>query len=295
MAAGMLVGLSESLPASRHPKYDEKNMTLGFIDHGNPPSPFPPEWASSWGQDQYGIWAAFQIDGVEQMMRWIRPGVFMMGSPEDEPEREDDEKQHEVTLTKGFWLADTACTQEFWEKVMGENPSDFKGDDELPVENVSWNDCQEFLQALSKRFKGLNFRLPTEAEWEYACRAGTQTPFSFGDNITTDQVNYSGEYPYNGAPKGEYRDKALPVKDLPCNQWGLYQMHGNIWEWCADWFGEYPIGSVEDPGGPTKGEYRVLRGGSWIYDGRNVRSAYRFRIFPVSRDWFYGFRFSLGQ
>ena len=263
-----------------------------FDDHELPDT----SWSKgNYGFDQYGLYADLEIEGIIQRMRWIHPGTFLMGSPEGEPERNKNEKQHEVTLTNGFWLADTACTQQLWEKIMGENPRKLKGDAQLPIESVTWDDCQEFLQALGKRFKGLDFRLPTEAEWEYACRAGTRTPFSFGDNITTDQANYNGYYPYNDGPKGENREKTVPVKDLSCNQWGLYQMHGNVWEWCADWSGDYPAGSVENPKGPTKGDDRVLRGGSWIFYGRSVRSASRNRILPDFSGRYVGFRFSLGQ
>ena len=266
-----------------------------FNDNGKLPSPFPPEWACAWGQDQYGLWAAFAFAGVRQTMRWIRRGVFGMGSPEDEPERHDAKLLHEVTLTQGYWLADTACTQELWTAVMGGNPSSFKGDKELPVENVSWEDCEQFLDAINGKCPGLELRLPTEAQWEYACRAGTTTPFSFGENITTDQVNYNGNVPYGDGPKGEYRGKTVPVKAFPCNQWGLFQMHGNVWEWCADWYGRYPVDTVSDPVGPDEGEIRVLRGGSWIHFGWLVRSAYRFRYVPESRIGSAGFRFSRGH
>ncbi|WP_320005671.1 formylglycine-generating enzyme family protein [Maridesulfovibrio sp.] len=270
-------------------------MTCGFIDNCALPAPFPPLWAIAWGQDQYGLWADLQIKGVNQRMRWIRPGVFLMGSPEDEPGRDDGEVQHEVTLTKGYWLADTACTQELWEKVMGDNKSRFKSDVQLPVENVSWDDCQDFIRAVNENFSGPKLRLPTEAEWEYACRAGTETPFSFGKKITTKQVNYNGNYPYNNGVKGEYRKKAVTVKELTCNQWGLFQMHGNVFEWCADRYGEYEQESVKDPKGPADGEDRVLRGGCWFNLGRDVRSAFRFRLTPGFRSSDIGFRFSLGQ
>ncbi|WP_211252460.1 formylglycine-generating enzyme family protein [Maridesulfovibrio frigidus] len=252
-------------------------------------------WAENYGFDQYGLYADLNIEGVIQRMRWIHPGTFMMGSPEDEPARHDNEIQHEVTLTKGYWLADTPCTQELWEKVMGNNRSEFKGNAQLPVERVSWDDCQEFIQTVNKRFQELNLKFPTEAEWEYGCRAGTDTSFSFGVNITTEQVNYDGSHPYNDGPKGVSRGKTVLVKELSCNQWGLYQMHGNVWEWCADWYGEYPERSIENPQGSTDDGLRVLRGGGWSGNGRFVRSAIRIRRQPDSRDGCFGFRFSLGQ
>jgi sulfatase modifying factor 1 len=262
--------------------------------HENLPECFPFSWASDWGKDRYGLWIAFTYKNVRQCFRWIKPGKFMMGSPGNESERDDDEILHEVTLTQGFWMANTACTQALWQAVMGENPSVFKGADR-PLENVSWNDCREFIDKINGLKPGLNLRLPTEAEWEYACRAGTQTPFWFGDNITPEQVNYDGNYPYAGGKKGKYRKETAEVKSLPCNGWGLYQMHGNVWEWCSDWYGDYPGGSVIDPTGPSDGAFRVLRGGSWIYFGRNCRSADRFRFDPAFRDYDAGFRLARGQ
>jgi sulfatase modifying factor 1 len=163
------------------------------------------------------------------------------------------------------------------------------------VESVSWDDCRDFINKLNGLKSGLHLRLPTEAEWEYACRAGTQTPFWFGENITPDQVNYDGNHPYAGGTKGKYREETVAVKSLPCNGWGLYQMHGNVWEWCADRYGKYPTGSVMNPGGPTDGAYRVGRGGGWISSGRSVRSADRGGVEPASRFRSTGFRLAQGQ
>jgi sulfatase modifying factor 1 len=258
------------------------------------PGCFPFSWASDWGQDRYGLWVAFTYKSVRQCFRWIKPGKFMMGSPENEPERFENERLHEVSITQGFWLADTTCTQALWQAVMGENPSYFKGA-ERPIENVSWNDCRAFIEKINNLKPGLDLRLPTEAEWEYACRAGTPTPFWFGENITPDQVNYDGNYPYAGGKKGKYREETVDVKSLPCNGWGLYQMHGNVWEWCSDWYGDYPTGSVIDPEGPPDGAYRVIRGGCWFDDGGLVRSAYRSGGGPSDRDFITGFRLSRGQ
>ncbi|MEF8732406.1 MAG: formylglycine-generating enzyme family protein [Candidatus Accumulibacter meliphilus] len=225
----------------------------------------------------------------------MAPGHFLMGSPPDEPEREDDEVQHEVTLSRGFWLADTACTQALWQAVTGANPSEFQDDVRNPVENVSWDDVQTFLSELNRRVPGLQARLPSEAEWEYACRAGTTTPFSFGDNITPEQVNYDGNYPYAGGEKGLYRQKTVPVGSLPANPWGLYEMHGNVWEWCADWYGDYPNTPQVDPTGPQTGDSRVLRGGSWNFNGRHARCALRYGYVPGYRYLLFGFRFAPGQ
>ncbi|MCP4699533.1 MAG: formylglycine-generating enzyme family protein, partial [Gammaproteobacteria bacterium] len=254
-----------------------------------------PEWADSLGEDDYGVFADFSFQGVIQRMRRIEPGRFMMGSLKTETGRWNDEgSRHEVILTRGFWLADTACTQKLWQAVTGKNPSYFKGD-EKPVEQVSWNDVTAFILQLNEKMPGLKLRLPTEAEWEYACRAGTDTPFWFGNNITPEQVNYDGNYPYAGGKKGLHRGKTVEVKALPCNAWGLYQMHGNVREWCADWFGDYPNGPVTGPAGSDSGSYRVVRGGSWANDGRYTRSAYRLRLSPAYRSISLGFRFTRGQ
>ncbi|MBN1654605.1 MAG: formylglycine-generating enzyme family protein [Deltaproteobacteria bacterium] len=259
------------------------------------PEDFPPAFAAAWGEDRYGLFCEFTYKRVVQRMRWISPGTFRMGSPtKGEQQRGSDEIEHSVTLTKGFWLADTACTQALWQAVMGNNPSFFKGPDR-PVENVSWKDCQRFLEGINGLIPELALRLPTEAEWEYACRAGTTTPFSFGKNITSDEVNYDGNYPYAGGKKGIYRQETVGVKALACNEWGLYQMHGNVWEWCRDWYGEYPSESAIDPIGPEKGARRVLRGGGWYNDARHARSACRVRHGPGNRGGGIGFRFARGQ
>lgn len=265
-----------------------------------------PDWASRHGVDQYGRWAEFDLSGrtgpVTQRLRWIPPGEFWMGSPEAEAERtaDDDyaETLHRVVLTQGYWLADTACTQALWEAVVGESPSRFKGDPNLPAEQVSWNDVkQKFLPALNRLVPGLEAQLPSEAQWEYACRAGTQTPFWFGEQITTEQVNYDGNYPYAGGSEGEYRNETVAVKSLPANGWGLYEMHGNVYEWCEDVRGDYPKEAVVDPQGPrdgVEGCQRVLRGGSWNRSGRSCRSAGRYTTQPAGRSSRIGFRLARG-
>ncbi len=254
-------------------------------------------WKPPFGKDKYGIYADLTINKVSQRFRWIESGSFLMGSPPDEPERYDDEIQHQVTLTQGYWLADTACTQALWQAVMGDNPARFKEDKNNPVEQVSWDDVQDFLSKLNQLIPDLNAYLPSEAEWEYACRAGAKktTPFSFGDNITPEQVNYDGSRPYNNAEKGLDRGKTVAVKSLPPNDWGLYEMHGNVLEWCNDWFGDYPNESVTNPKGATEGTSRVLRGGSWYSLARYSRSASRNYDAPVIRFHDLGFRFALGQ
>jgi len=257
------------------------------------PPRFPFDWAYDWGEDRHGPWVAFRLAGVRQCLRWVPPGRFPMGSPDNEPERLSNESRHQVTLTRGFWMADTACTQALWQAVTGKNPSSFEGADR-PVEQVSWEEVQRFVAALNEAVPDLDVRLPTEAEWEYACRAGTETPFWFGEDITPEQVNHDGNYAYRGGRKGPYREQTVDVKALPCNGWGLYQMHGNVWEWCRDWYGEYPGDPCEDPSGPDTGGRRVVRGGSWIDFAGFCRSAQRFLRVPGYRGHFLGFRLARG-
>ena len=260
------------------------------------PPVFPPSWASEWGEDEFGLYVDWNYKAIVQRFRWIVPGTFLMGSPKTELERREDETQHPVTLTQGFWLADSACTQALWQAVMSGNPASFQDSPDQPVGNVSWNDVQRFIELLNTQQPNLQARLPTEAEWEYACRAGTTTPFSFGETITPEQVNYNGNHPYAGAAKGLYREKTLPVKSLPSNPWGLYEMHGNVWEWCADWYGDYPTAAVVDPSGALIGRKgRVLRGGSWRGSAVWARSADRFWYEPGLGDYFIGFRLALGR
>ena len=231
---------------------------------------------------------------IDMSFAYIPPGEFMMGSPADEPGRYDEEKQHKVTLTQGFYMQTTEVTQGQWRAVMGSDPSDFKdcGDD-CPVENVSWDDVREFIRKLNEKEGGDKYRLPTEAEWEYAARAGTTTPFFFGDCLSTDQANYDGNSPLGGCPKGEYRKKTIPVASFASNAWGLYDMHGNVYEWCQDWFGDYPSGTVTDPGGPSTGSYRVLRGGGWNYVAGHCRAAFRGWLSPDRRYGYLGLRLAL--
>lgn len=246
------------------------------------PPQFPPPWASAWGDDHHGLWADLDVQGVIQRLRWIEPGAFLMGRPNAEGGTDDEVPQHHVRLSHGFWLADTACTQALWLVVMGRNPSHFKGDDQCPVETVSHLDVVQFLQQLQPLCEGDEAALPTEAEWEYACRAGTTTAFSVGPNITPAQVNYDGRYPYGDAAKGLYRERTVPVKALPANAWGLHQMHGNVWEWCAD--GRRPYRQLADgevvmsPTGPLEPgpeAHRAARGGAWRSRAHRARSAFR--------------------
>ncbi len=222
---------------------------------------------------------------------YIEPGEFMMGSPPDEPDRFNNERRHKVRLTNGFYMQTTEVTQGQWKAVMGSNPSDFSScGDDCPVETVSLNDAQRYIEKLNGRGGGRQYRLPTEAEWEYAARAGTDTPFSFGECLSTNDANYDGDDPLEGCPKGKDRGKPVPVGGLKANAWGLYDMHGNVWEWCRDWYDDYPDGPVIDPTGPADGAFRVIRGGSWILSAGNCRSAYRLHHSPDIRFNFLGFR-----
>jgi formylglycine-generating enzyme required for sulfatase activity len=233
----------------------------------------PPTWACAWGQDRYGVWVEFELPGtnrkpVSQTLRWIPPGRFTMGSPADEPGRPtkeevernkpywpDEGPQHLVTITQGYWLFDTPCTQALWEAVMGQNPSQYKSPDR-PVEQVSWEDCQKFFARINGIFEGLDLSLPTEAQWEYACRAGTDAatyagpleirgennssaldPIAwYGGNSGVDFELDSGEDSSNW-PNKQYdhqRAGTRPVAQKLANPWGLYDMLGNVWEWCLD-------------------------------------------------------------
>ncbi|MFZ4464055.1 MAG: SUMF1/EgtB/PvdO family nonheme iron enzyme [Bacteroidales bacterium] len=229
-------------------------------------------------------------DGID--MVFVKGGTFTMGSPTNEAKRSDNETQHQVTLSD-FSIGKYEVTQKQWQFIMGSNPSSFKGDN-LPVENVSWSDVQEFIQKLNQK-TGKTYRLPTEAEWEYACRAGTSTPFNTGNNLTTSQANYDGNYPYNNNPKGEYRAKTMPVGSFAPNAWGLYDMHGNVWEWCNDWYGDYNSGSQSNPQGASSGSYRVYRGGGWGDFARLCRSADRNYDAPGNRYSRIGFRLVLSK
>jgi formylglycine-generating enzyme required for sulfatase activity len=241
-------------------------------------------------------------NGVELEMVSIPGGTFMMGAPGDEPESYGSEKpQHEVNVPP-FYMGKYPVTQAQWkavaalpqvERKLTPDPSRFKGEN-LPVEQVSWFDAVEFCQRLSQA-TGREYRLPSEAEWEYACRAGTETPFHFGETITTELANYNGDYTYNHGPKGEYRRQTTEVGIFPANAFGLYDLHGNVWEWCLDdWHSSYE-------GAPTDGSAwidknaetrsgRVIRGGSWYYDPRNCRSAQRSNHLAVAASSSCGFR-----
>jgi formylglycine-generating enzyme required for sulfatase activity len=230
-------------------------------------------------------------NGVKLEMIAIPGGTFWMGSPENEAERDDDESpQHQVTVPS-FFMGKYPLTQAQYQAIIGNNPSYFKGNNR-PVETVSWDDAVLFCQKLSQR-TGKSYRLPSEAEWEYACRAGTKTPFSFGDNITPDLVNYDGNYPYKSAPKGKYRQQTTDVGTFPPNSFGLYDMHGNVWEWCEDDWHENYIDAPTDGSAwnsRSVSNTKMLRGGSWFNFARHCRSAIRDGDSRDNRLNDYGFR-----
>ena len=227
----------------------------------------------------------------------IPKGTFMMGSPESEQGRNENENQHEVTISKDYYLGVYEVTQAQYEKVMGKNPSSFQGakvgneNADLPVENVSWDDTVEFCKKLSdlpeEKKAGRVYRLPTEAEWEYACRAGGVTAYSFGESSES-----LGDYAWFDENS---RRQTHPVGQKKPNAWGLYDLHGNVWEWCSDRYGEYPKGAVSDPTGPKGGSDRVHRGGSWLNEAAICRSALRNWIDPSFRYHNFGFRVALSS
>jgi formylglycine-generating enzyme required for sulfatase activity len=264
-------------------------------------------------------------EGVALTQLWIPPGRFKMGSPETELERQEDEGPQHLVQLQGFFMGQTPITQaqwravaqwqpregERWEQELSSNPSRFQvgGDtrllsenaftDDRPVEQVSWGDAMEFCHRLSQR-TGRHYTLPSEAQWEYACRGGTITPFSFGETITTDLANYDGNATYGNGPTGKNRKQTTPVGMFPANAWGLQDMHGNVWEWCLDdWHGSYEGAPVNGSawvdgaeGKSTKGkeERKLLRGGSWYVGPWDCRSACRYRDRPGFAYLSIGFR-----
>jgi formylglycine-generating enzyme required for sulfatase activity len=241
--------------AQRPHSVDDVLRVLGLLDQGARP--------------------AARANALGMTFVWVLPGSFLMGSPPEEPGRGDDETQHAVALPHGLHLAAHPVTQEQWRAVMGNSPSRFPGDDH-PVEMVSWDDCQAFCRTLSDR-DGRPYRLPTEAEWEQACRAGSAAAFAFGAELTAGQANHAGQ-------------ATTAVGASAPNGWGLYDMHGNVYEWCADWYGPYEGTHASAPSGPAEGDGRVLRGGSWFSPARCCRCAARYWADPATRSAHIGLR-----
>ncbi|MCH8149373.1 MAG: formylglycine-generating enzyme family protein [Planctomycetes bacterium] len=219
----------------------------------------------------------------------IPSGGFTMGSPESELKRDGDEVQRSAAIESPFYLGETEVTAAQWRQIMGTVPRDAVPSDnrELPISGVTWHKAKEFVRRMNA-LGSPGWRLPSEAEWEYACRAGTTTAFSFGHNITPQQVNYDGLRPYAGAEAGLRRDWPVSVRSLPRNPWGLYEMHGNVFEWCEDLYVVHPERGIAAKDVP--GASRVLRGGAWNSKGKQVRSAYRDGYPPESSGTKYGFR-----
>jgi formylglycine-generating enzyme required for sulfatase activity len=262
---------------------------------------------------------SFTVNGVSFKMVRIPAGEFMMGSslsPEEVERRyggkaewyKGEHPQHRVRISRAFWMGQTEVTQGLWKAVMGSNPSHFSNcGDDCPVEKVSWDDCQDFIRKLNGMVSGGNFRLPTEAEWEYACRAGTTGLYAGDLDAMGWYGNNSGNKPIDALAIwnelkdwGKYGQRILDngcrthsVATRQPNAWGLYDMHGNVWEWCQDWYSDYPSGSVTDSTGPSSGSFRVLRGGCWDVIAGRCRSALRYGSVPGSRRYALAFRLAL--
>ncbi len=240
---------------------------------------------------------------IGMTFNYIEPGTFMMGSPSDEPGFYSDETQHQVTLSRGYHMQTAPVTQGQWEAVMGDNPSVFTGcGSDCPVEQVSWYDVQDFISALNALEDTDRYALPTEAQWEYAARAGSATAFANGQITGTkgshDPVLDSmGWYIFNShadhSIRGSEGRGTHPVAQKDPNAWGLYDMHGNVWEWVSDWYSKYPSSVVTDPTGPSSGTKRVVRGGSWLNDVEGCRSGARERANPGDWNANLGFRLAI--
>lgn len=230
-----------------------------------------------------GAAVSVTLDGCRWTVRWLPAGRFLMGSPLDEPNRDKDEVQHEVVFSRGFFMAETECTQMQWQAIITNKPNHGKFPNH-PVNQVQWREAQDYCRRLTQTHRaqklipeGWEWDLPTEAQWEYACRAGTTGPFA-GDLAEMAWIESNSE------------GKAHAVKTRKPNAWGLHDLHGNVWEWCRDWYGDYPTHSVEDPTGPSAGTFRCYRGGSRIYGPRRARSAIRGAMSPEMKGDYLGFR-----
>ena len=298
---------------NQHPELSLRAGGTTSIYLGSRPTPSP---TPSPAQPTPHIYYFDLADIISENFVRINGGTFTMGSPANEAGRENNETQRQVTVSS-FYMGKYEVTQKEYQEIMGYNPSYFKGDN-LPVEGVTWFDAIEYCNKRSQK-EGLTpvytitgrtpasgypittaegtanwnnngYRLPTEAEWEYACRAGTTTPFNTGNNITTNQANYDGYYPYNNNAKGTSLEKTTPVGNFAANAWGLHDMHGNVFEWCWDLYGDYASGAQTNPRGAVFDNYRVIRGGGWSYAAANTRSAERNGISPYFRSYDFGFR-----
>jgi formylglycine-generating enzyme required for sulfatase activity len=250
-----------------------------------------------------GVWLtmALAVGGASRTADvWVEPrtgmvfvpipaGRFVMGSPASEPHRQDTEVAHDVTISKPIWLGRFEVTQGQWHTVTGSSPSRFDGDPRRPVESVNWFEVQEFLRRLSATSSDSRFRLPTEAEWEYACRAGTTTPYHVGASLGTGQARVDPRRPDDpsGLPAS---GGPMPVGSFAPNAWGLHDMHGNVWEWTDGGFCEYPMTHVTDPHATCRTPLKAIRGGSWYFRADSARCAARYTHRPEDRGFSLGFR-----
>ena len=241
------------------------------------------------------------VPELDLSMLWVDAGHFTMGSPPAEEGRDEDESERRVRLTKGFWLGKYEVTQGQWEILLERTGgSQRKSDRWLPVAYVSWHQAMGFCERLTMRERlekripeGCTFTLPTEAQWEFACRAVSDTPFAYGRQLSSRKANFDGNFPYGTAPTGRFLGRVAPVGSYPHNPWGFYDMHGNVWEWCYDRYGVYSDGPIDDPAGSESGPNRVVRGGSWFDNAKYCRSAMRVQVNPKNRRENVGLRFAL--
>jgi formylglycine-generating enzyme required for sulfatase activity len=236
------------------------------------------------GEDQFGLWKTLKYAGVKQKFRWCEPGYF---TTENDPKNNQptSETPKRVKILKGFWCADTCVTQELWYAMMETDSSKYKGK-KRPADNIFFDDAEHFIAKYNSYFPGVEAALPTEKQWEYACRSGTNTKFSFGDEITLDLVNYDANISVDSVMPNSAQRKngSVPVKSLPPNHWGLYEMHGNVWEWCHDYHAQQNLGLLQ-----------VVRGGSWFNDADSCRSASRVINVQKNDSGVTGFRIILGH
>lgn len=222
--------------------------------------------------------------GTGMEFAWVPPGRYRIGSPPAEPGREAQEVRHEVRLTRGYWIGRREVTQREWTTVLpGEGGEFARADPQAPVENVDWYAAQRFAKRLTERSAGERFRLPTEAEWEIACRAGSETAYATGAWLTSEQANYDGRYPLPGQPPGRFLGRTAAAGTFPPNGWGLFDLHGNVWEWTADDHCPYPASEVVDPLGVCASGVKVIRGGSWLFNADSARCAVRYTHAPRDR------------
>ncbi len=233
---------------------------------------------------------SYHTKSLGMKLAYIPAGEFLMGLAASEENRINRARQHRVRITKPFFLGVFPVTQAQYKEVTGMNPSHFRGDN-LAVEMVTWEDAVDFCHELSSK-EGTTYRLPTEAEWEFACRAGTTTPHHFGSVLNGKQANCDGRHPYGTETKGPYLGRTSDVGSYAPNAWGLHDMHGNVWEWCRDWYDKdyYWQSPVDDPAGPKLGSYRVRRGGSWDSNARFCGAATRSNYAPDRCRNYLGFR-----